>query len=167
MIWFPFYWWGNTVKLSKLLRDPYLGCRLSGKVMFGKRGRQKSPGPGLCRSKTIQEEFALCNHQSWEAAYTGFAPSTGTSRSTWSVGCGRGCRTSGNQRRREVGCDWPLRVLCLRVTIINTKMGLPWWLSGKESAYQCSRHGFDSWSRKTPYAEEQLSLFAKTAEAVL
>ena len=25
--------------------------------------------------------------------------------------------------------------------------GLPWWLSGKESAYQCRRHRFDPWSR--------------------
>ena len=39
-------------------------------------------------------------------------------------------------------------------------LGLPWWLSGKESAYQCSRHGFDPRSRKIPHAEEQLSLWA-------
>ena len=45
--------------------------------------------------------------------------------------------------------------------------GLPWWLSGRESAYQCRRRGFDPRSRKTPHAEEQLSLCAKTAEAVL
>jgi len=25
--------------------------------------------------------------------------------------------------------------------------GLPWWRSGKESAYQCRRHGFNPWSR--------------------
>ena len=29
--------------------------------------------------------------------------------------------------------------------------GLPWWLSGKESACQCRRYGFDSWSRKIPH----------------
>ena len=27
--------------------------------------------------------------------------------------------------------------------------GLPWWLSGKESAYRCRRHGLDSWSQKS------------------
>ena len=27
--------------------------------------------------------------------------------------------------------------------------GLPWWLSGKESASQCRRHGFDPWIGKT------------------
>ena len=26
---------------------------------------------------------------------------------------------------------------------------LPWWLSGRESACQCRKHGFDPWSRKT------------------
>ena len=29
--------------------------------------------------------------------------------------------------------------------------GLPRWLSGKESACQCKRHGFDPWVRKTPW----------------
>ena len=32
-----------------------------------------------------------------------------------------------------------------------------WWLSGKESACRCRRHGFVSWSRKGPHAVEQLS----------
>ena len=30
-------------------------------------------------------------------------------------------------------------------------MGLPWWLSGKESAYQCKRHRFNPWVRKIPW----------------
>ena len=29
--------------------------------------------------------------------------------------------------------------------------GLPWWLSGKESACQCRRRGFDPWGRKVPW----------------
>ena len=32
-----------------------------------------------------------------------------------------------------------------------TRLGLPWWLSGKESALQCGRwkrHGFHPWVRK-------------------
>ena len=28
---------------------------------------------------------------------------------------------------------------------------LPWWLSGKESACKCWRHGFDPWVRKIPW----------------
>ena len=36
----------------------------------------------------------------------------------------------------------------------NIIKGLPWWLSGKESACQCRRH--DPWSREIPRAEEQL-----------
>ena len=35
-----------------------------------------------------------------------------------------------------------------------------WWLSGKESACQCRRHGFHPWSRKIPLALGQLSLWA-------
>jgi len=40
--------------------------------------------------------------------------------------------------------------------------GLPWWLSGKESACQCRRHQFDPWSGKIPHATEQLSPCATT-----
>ena len=28
--------------------------------------------------------------------------------------------------------------------------GLPCWISGKESTYQCRRHRFDPWVRKIP-----------------
>ena len=45
--------------------------------------------------------------------------------------------------------------------------GLPWWLSGKESACQCRRQGFDAWSRRIPHAMEQLSPDATTTELVL
>ena len=30
-------------------------------------------------------------------------------------------------------------------------MGLPWWLSGKESVCQCRRYGFDPWVGKIPW----------------
>ena len=46
-------------------------------------------------------------------------------------------------------------------------MGLPWWFSGKESACQCGRRGFDPWSRKIPHAIRQLSLCTTTIELVL
>ena len=44
--------------------------------------------------------------------------------------------------------------------------GLPCLLSGKESAGQCRRHGFNSWSGKIPHAAEQLSLCATNIEPV-
>ena len=31
--------------------------------------------------------------------------------------------------------------------------GLPWWLSGKDSAHQCDTHGFHPWVRKIPGEE--------------
>ena len=31
--------------------------------------------------------------------------------------------------------------------------GFPWWLSGKDSAHQCYRHGFHPWVRKIPGEE--------------
>ena len=33
-------------------------------------------------------------------------------------------------------------------------VGLPWWLSGKESACHCRKHRFEPWSRKIPHATE-------------
>ena len=43
----------------------------------------------------------------------------------------------------------------------KTGLGLPWWLSGKESACQCRRHRLDPWSQKIPYPLEQLSPWAQ------
>ena len=31
---------------------------------------------------------------------------------------------------------------------------LPWWLSGKEPACQCRRHGFNPWAGKIPLEKE-------------
>ena len=47
----------------------------------------------------------------------------------------------------------------------NRFQGLPWCLSGKESAYQCRRLGFDPWSREITLAVGQLSPCATTTEA--
>ena len=44
--------------------------------------------------------------------------------------------------------------------------GLPWWLSGKESACQCKRHGCDPWSEMILHAAEQLSPGSTTTELV-
>ena len=38
--------------------------------------------------------------------------------------------------------------------------GLPWWLSGYESACQCRGHRFDPWRGTIPHAAEQLILSA-------
>ena len=46
----------------------------------------------------------------------------------------------------------------------NKTVGLSWWLSGKKSACQCRRHGFDPWSRKVQHAVKQLSLHISTIE---
>ena len=32
--------------------------------------------------------------------------------------------------------------------------GLPWWLSGKESACQCRRLGFEPWVREMPWGRK-------------
>ena len=45
--------------------------------------------------------------------------------------------------------------------------GLPWWLSGEESACQCRRHRFNPWSGRIPYTEEQLSPWATTTEPMI
>ena len=46
-------------------------------------------------------------------------------------------------------------------------VGLPWWLSGKESACHCSRHEFRPWSGRIPYTTERLNPYTTTAEPVL
>ena len=50
---------------------------------------------------------------------------------------------------------------------IKNKSGLPGWLSGKESACQCRKHGFNIWVRRIPHASEQLSWCATTTKPVL
>ena len=44
-------------------------------------------------------------------------------------------------------------------------LGLPWWLSGKESALQCRRHGSNPWSGKIPNAAKHLSECASTIKS--
>ena len=44
---------------------------------------------------------------------------------------------------------------------------LPWWLSGKESACRCSRHGFNPRSGRFPRAAELLSPCITTTEPAL
>ena len=61
----------------------------------------------------------------------------------------------------------PCTRYCLDFGVKGRWRGLPWWLGGEESAYQCRRHMFDPWSGKIPYASEQLSLCARTIEPVL
>ena len=46
-------------------------------------------------------------------------------------------------------------------------LGLPWWLSDKESTCQCRRHRFDPWSEKISHTMEQPSPCATTVEPVL
>ena len=50
---------------------------------------------------------------------------------------------------------------------VKVRVGVPWWLSGKESTSQCRRQGFNPQSRKIPQATEQLSLYTTAAEPVL
>ena len=49
----------------------------------------------------------------------------------------------------------------------TSKVGLPWWLSDKQTTCQHRRHGFDPWVRNIPHAPGQLSLWATTIEPVL
>ena len=45
-------------------------------------------------------------------------------------------------------------------------VGLPWWLSGKESSCQRRKHKFNPWPWKIPHAAEHLSLCTTTVEPV-
>ena len=50
--------------------------------------------------------------------------------------------------------NFSLNRFCLYVHIV-LDTGLPWWLSGKESACQCRRLRFDCWVEKTPWRRKQ------------
>ena len=50
---------------------------------------------------------------------------------------------------------------------LTVSAGLPWWLSGKESACQYKRCRFNPWSEKIPHAKEQLSPCATSIKPVL
>ena len=43
-------------------------------------------------------------------------------------------------------------------SLLKSAVGLPWWLSGEESACQFRRHRFDPWSERIPHAPQLLSL---------
>ena len=77
---------------------------------------------------------------------------------------------SSNQKIRTDGLlIWDFSILgLLDLKDLSAKgsRGLPWWFSGKESACQCRRHGFDNWSGKIPHATEELSLCATATEPV-
>ena len=49
-----------------------------------------------------------------------------------------------------------LEPLCLSWKI-NAFIGLPWWLSGKESTCPHRRHRFNPWAGKIPRAAKQLT----------
>ena len=77
----------------------------------------------------------------------------------------------------SIGSTWPFKeaenfpknfdAVFFFFLIKNFPEGLPWWLSAKEFACQCRRHGFNSWCGKIPHALEQLGSCATTTEPVL
>ena len=59
-----------------------------------------------------------------------------------------------------------VKKLSWRLYFVNLRigMGLPWWSSGKESAWQYRGQGFNPWSGKIPHTSGQLSLCVTTTE---
>ena len=56
----------------------------------------------------------------------------------------------------RVGHDWhdlaaAAATACIHLYTCEKRSGLPWWLSGKQPACQCWRHGLDSWVGKIPW----------------
>ena len=47
-----------------------------------------------------------------------------------------------------------INIYVATVILVCMKLGLPRWHSGKESAYQCRRLGFDSWVGKIPWSRK-------------
>ena len=60
--------------------------------------------------------------------------------------------SSSNQQGKRLLCMFKQRCNSLDFSHEQPRLGLPWWLSGKESFCQCRRHRFNPWSRKIPHA---------------
>ena len=54
-----------------------------------------------------------------------------------------------------------------RIDTLKVSRGLPWSLSGWESARKCRGHGFDHWSGRIPHAVERRSPHITTSEPVI
>ena len=84
--------------------------------------------------------------EGWLPAITG-EPTPGTQASGGprgsQVALGATGTHSPSQRDGIPRCTWPRG--------IERRLGLPWWLSGKESACQCRKHRFDSWVGEIPW----------------
>ena len=60
-----------------------------------------------------------------------------------------------NQDTEKQGCFQPIKDFGGQSHFMVSYIGeLAWGLSGKESACQCRRHGFDSWSRNIPWRKK-------------
>jgi len=101
------------------------------------------------RIKDLQWELKLQLLEENLGYFAGLGFGNGFLHMTW--------KTQTVQEKKKKQISW---------TSLKLKLGLPWWLSGKESNCQCRRHGFDPWSRKIPHASEQLSPCATTTECV-
>ena len=62
------------------------------------------------------------------------------------------------------GEGWIRRLEWTYIHYYIQNKGCPWWLSGKEIACQCRRHGFNPWYRKIPHATERLNPCATSIE---
>ena len=60
----------------------------------------------------------------------------------------RGLEGSGHLGDRWQGTPEQQAEYGTHLLLINTRLELSWWLSGKETACQCRRHGFDPWVGK-------------------
>ena len=55
--------------------------------------------------------------------------------------------------RQNLFCNILMNISCNLLTNV-LEVGLPWWLSGKESACQCRRRGFKSWVETIPWRKK-------------
>ena len=53
----------------------------------------------------------------------------------------------------NIGTQRIVHLKWVNFTVCNWYLGLPWWLSGKESACQCRRQGFNPWVGKIPWTK--------------
>ena len=114
----------------------------------------KKKGEDLWIRQRVRKNWSRMVAERMELASSRKAIVTDVERKTRSWGLDRGWALRSPRRRHKF---WSRHQHASGTEVqIKPVLGLPWWLSGQESACQCRGHGFKPWCRKIPHAVKQL-----------
>ena len=146
--WQPLVWGGKPQNTSERVLTYRDECHFYVLSASGSVGTDELTRVDHCRSRRPARTLSFIGHEGVSAAATVCV--------YFSISC------------NDIRGSLTVTVIWLSDLVAKKpNRGLPWWLSGKESACQYRRHGFDPWSWKIPHAAKQLSPCTTTIEPVL